>query len=192
MLLHSEHFKCCFLLHAKKKNQAILLRQATIRKPLPHQTEKDLLRQWTKTLPTLTMRFPVQVLLTAEFRCHRFWSNNRFLSKSQWKLILNFDETTACVNGTRMIQNISGGLIRNMTSEQLITHKLRGNVQASFDNGTASNWQLVRQRIISLNNEIYDVTIKGGTSVNSTSNVGIWGTNRLEVPSMLPFLQRSF
>ncbi len=79
------------------------------------------------------------------------------------------------INGTHYITNVSGGRAWLNPS---VTHKVRGNTEVAFDNGTKRSWQVARVRTFTNNSGVLTATIAGDTTINGYSNVVVWGTNR--------------
>lgn len=79
------------------------------------------------------------------------------------------------INGVHFITNVTGG--RAYVSNNVI-HKVRGNTEVSFDNGTMRTWQVARKRTFTNNNGLLGLTVEGDTAVGGYNNVVVWGTNR--------------
>lgn len=85
-------------------------------------------------------------------------------------------------NGTYLITNVDGGLVRNLKANTYVTHKINGTMNISFDDGTQRSWTITRQRIIGL-------TITGGAYImvsgygvnDSFNNISVTGKNRAGV-----------
>lgn len=82
------------------------------------------------------------------------------------------------INGSHIITNVSGGLLRNLASVGTITHTIESpGVTITFDNGTQRLWQVAKQRVFTYNNGIV-VTTSGTHTDGNTSGISEWGTNR--------------
>lgn len=79
------------------------------------------------------------------------------------------------INGTHYLTNMTGGKV---WINQQVTHRVRGNTQVTFDNGTQRNWQVARLRTFTNNSGLLTATVAGDTTVGGYSNVVVWGTNR--------------
>ncbi len=80
-------------------------------------------------------------------------------------------------NGTHVITNVNGGTIAGITTNMII-HKIRGNVSITFDDGTVRSWSVARKRSYYLTSGAYTESLTGDTTVNTYSNVTMWGINR--------------
>ena len=80
-------------------------------------------------------------------------------------------------NGTHVITNVNGGAIANITTNTVV-HKIRGNISITFDDGTVRSWSIARKRSYYLTSSQLTESLTGDTTVNTYSNVTMWGTNR--------------
>lgn len=86
------------------------------------------------------------------------------------------------INGSHIITNVSGGLLRNLASVGTITHTIESaGITITFDNGTQRSWQIAKKRVFSYNNGIVLTTTGTHTDGNSTG-ISEWGTNRFGNP----------
>ncbi len=88
------------------------------------------------------------------------------------------DNKSITLNGTKTMTNITGGLLKNLSSLQHITHTITSSqITITFEDGTMRTWQIARQRDFTYNNGIV-VSESGTHTEGNTSNVAEWGTNR--------------
>ena len=82
------------------------------------------------------------------------------------------------INGSKIITNVTGGLIRELATTGPITHTINSpGMSITFDNATQRQWQIAKQRIFSYNNGIVMTTT--GTHTDGTiTGISEWGTNR--------------
>lgn len=91
---------------------------------------------------------------------------------------------TMTITGTHTVTNITGGLAKsvllNPSAYPIVTHKITGNMQITFDTskGGVRTWQL--NRLVSWANTsgVLSMTVSGNENVDGFDNVSIWGTNR--------------
>jgi hypothetical protein len=94
------------------------------------------------------------------------------------KIVRVADNKTATINGTKVITNVSGGLLTDLPGKT-ITHTITSSgITISFDNGTQRTWQIARQRVYTYSNG-FVATITGLHTEGNVSNIAEWGTNRL-------------
>lgn len=80
------------------------------------------------------------------------------------------------LNGSLNITNISGGRI---TMNSSVTHRIRGKIQFTFDDGETNRvWNVACNRFITTTANNYTITIEGDTSINGLNNIVAWGLNR--------------
>ena len=85
------------------------------------------------------------------------------------------------ITGTHTVTNVSGGLLIHLPTEAPITHTITSeNMKVSFDNGTARNWNVAKQRVYTYNNGAV-LTIIGTHSEGDETGIAEWGTNRAGV-----------
>ena len=88
------------------------------------------------------------------------------------------DNKSITINGSKVITNVSGGLLRNLASLGTITHTIVSpGMTITFDNGSQRIWQIAKQRVFTYNNGIV-ITTTGTHTDGSTTGISEWGTNR--------------
>lgn len=97
-------------------------------------------------------------------------------------------------NGTKTLTNLTGGLLSNLSSVPNVTHKVRGNITITFDDGTERNWWIARNNNYDYNGGNIRLTTAGDSLIgNVLCTIG--GTNRLgyaftvEAPSAIVALE---
>jgi hypothetical protein len=88
------------------------------------------------------------------------------------------DNKTFTFNGTHTVTNVSGGRLAEITSGTPLVHKIRANMQLTFDDGTTRTWGAARVRTFTLSNNVLSTQVVGDTAVSGYSNVAEWGINR--------------
>jgi len=88
------------------------------------------------------------------------------------------DNKSIRLNGTATITNVTGGLVKNLSSLGTITHDINsGLIKVTFDNNTSRSWQIARRRTFTYDNGIV-LTITGTHSDGSNTTIAEWGINR--------------
>jgi len=88
------------------------------------------------------------------------------------------DNKNVTINGTQTYTNVSGGLLINLPTLNTITHRVSSSgINVSFNDGTARNWQVDKQRVFTYNNGVV-ITTSGLHTVGNVTQVAEWGTNR--------------
>ena len=86
------------------------------------------------------------------------------------------------INGSEVITNVTGGLLRNLASLGTITHTITSSgITITFDNNTQRSWQIAKQRVYTYSNGIV-VSTTGTHTDGSTTGISEWGTNRFGNP----------
>lgn len=82
------------------------------------------------------------------------------------------------VTGTHLVTNTSGGLVAELATSQPVIHTIVSeNMKVSFDNGTAREWNVAKQRTYTYNNGAV-LTIAGIHQDGDDLTIAEWGTNR--------------
>ena len=100
------------------------------------------------------------------------------LTFNTYKVTRLSDNKSITLNGTHSITNVSGGLLATITPGNPRVHKIRANLQLTFDDGTQRTWQAARTRTYNIANNIVTDQVTGDTTINGYSNVAMWGVNR--------------
>jgi hypothetical protein len=88
------------------------------------------------------------------------------------------DSKSITINGTKTITNVTGGILKDLSSRGTITHAINGtDLSLTFDNGTKRTWQVAKQRVFTFNNGIV-ITTTGTHKEGAVSGISEWGTNR--------------
>lgn len=82
-------------------------------------------------------------------------------------------------NGTHSVTNVNGGGWGQLLLGTSIIHKVRADMQISFDDSTACSWKFAKVRTYHFMSGQLKATIAGDTIINSHTNVAVWGVNRL-------------
>lgn len=97
---------------------------------------------------------------------------------SALKITRIVDNKSITVNGSRVITNVSGGLLRNLATLGTITHTVSSSsMSITFDDGTQRTWQVAKKRVFTYNNGIV-ITTSGNYNDGTYNNISEWGTNR--------------
>jgi len=85
------------------------------------------------------------------------------------------------INGTKLFENVSGGLVLNLGngSTSTVIHKVSGVILATFDDTSTRTWHISRQRTFTgiFPNQVVMTTDGFGTE-STYSNLEAWGINR--------------
>ncbi|MBX3256491.1 MAG: hypothetical protein KF862_20310 [Chitinophagaceae bacterium] len=88
------------------------------------------------------------------------------------------DNKSIIINGTQTYTNVSGGLLKDLSSLESITHAITSDhLSVTFDNSTTRTWQVARQHVFTYSNGIV-ITASGTHTEGDQANVAEWGTNR--------------
>ncbi len=97
---------------------------------------------------------------------------------SNLKITRLSDNKSITLNGTHVITNVSGGLVKNLASTGTITHTISSNnMSVTFDNGSQRTWQVSKQRVFTYDNGIV-ITTTGTYNDGTNNDIAEWGTNR--------------
>ncbi|MFA6152240.1 MAG: hypothetical protein WC716_13020 [Chitinophagaceae bacterium] len=82
------------------------------------------------------------------------------------------------LNGNHTIKNVSGGLLKSLSSTGTIKHEIGSTgINITFDDGTTRSWKVAKQRTFTYSSGIVISTI-GIHSDGSRSDIAEWGINR--------------
>lgn len=91
------------------------------------------------------------------------------------------DNKSIVLNGTKIITNVSGGLLLDLSSLGSITHTISSdNMSITFSNGSQRAWHIAKQRVFTYNNGIV-ITTTGTHTDGANTGISEWGTNRFGV-----------
>jgi hypothetical protein len=90
------------------------------------------------------------------------------------------DNKTITFNGSKTITNVTGGLLKNLSSLLTITHTIAANLTIAYPNGRTADWNVSKQRVFTYNSGI-EITTTGTETQDTLSNIAEWGTNRFGV-----------
>lgn len=84
-------------------------------------------------------------------------------------------------NGTHSMTNVNGGGVIQLYLGTPIIHKIRANMQLTFDDSTSRTWRAAEIQTLSSVSGSGQVkaTIIGDTTMGGHSNVAFWGINRM-------------
>jgi hypothetical protein len=86
------------------------------------------------------------------------------------------DKKTIVLNGTKTITNVSGGLLKDLSSLHTITHSITGILKVDFENGTNRTWNVSKDRVFTCDKGIV-INTTGTYSDGTDNNIAEWGTN---------------
>lgn len=88
------------------------------------------------------------------------------------------------IGGTKVVTNVNGGLVNMLTpGGTSIIHKITGNMNVTFEDGTSKTWAIYRQREILITAAgIPTIKISGFGTVDGVENVVVAGINRAGNP----------
>ena len=82
------------------------------------------------------------------------------------------------INGAEVITNVSGGLLKNLSSLGTITRTVNSDgLTITFDNATQRTWMIARKRVYTYDNGIV-ITTTGTHTDGTITGISEWGTNR--------------
>jgi len=92
------------------------------------------------------------------------------------------DGKSITLNGSKVITNVSGGLLRELSTVGTITHAITSpGITLTFDDGSQRSWQVAKQRVFTYNGGMV-ITTTGTHADGGVSNISEWGTNRFGNP----------
>ena len=88
------------------------------------------------------------------------------------------DNKSLTFNGAKVITNVSGGLLRNLSTIGTVTHSINSaGMSITFDDGSQRTWQIAKQRVFTYSNGIV-ISTTGTHSEGGVSGISEWGSNR--------------
>jgi len=84
------------------------------------------------------------------------------------------------INSTKTFTNVTGGFIFMLGHNgfDALVHRIEGNINVSFNNGTARSWSVARQRTYTGTRGNLLLTVDGFGTSGDYTNLVTWGTNR--------------
>lgn len=142
------------------------------------------------TAQQLTITFDGETVCNGRIRSGSVTA--RLVNGDRWKdidarLLLTFNNVKVnyvstdiefTYNGTKTITNLTGGLLSNLSGLPNVTHKVRGNITVTFDDGTERNWWIARSNTYDYNAGNIRLTSAGDSIIGNIVHT-IGGTNRL-------------
>jgi hypothetical protein len=87
------------------------------------------------------------------------------------------DNKSIVLSGTKVITNVSGGLLVDLATLQTITHTITGSLKIVFQSGLTRTWNVSKQRMFTYDNGIV-ITTTGTYSDGTDNDIAEWGTDR--------------
>ena len=111
------------------------------------------------------------------------------VSLQNLKITRVVDNKSMTFNGTRILTNVSGGRLIQLSTLGTIMHTVTSNnMSITFDDNTSRAWQVARKRVFTYNNGVV-LTITGTHSDGGITGISEWGTNRLNRPFVTAITQ---
>lgn len=84
------------------------------------------------------------------------------------------------INSKKNFTNVTGGYpgLLGQSGFDTLIHKIEGQMQVSFNNGTSRLWSVAKQRTLTGENDNYTLTVEGFGTSGTYTNLVAWGTNR--------------
>jgi len=96
--------------------------------------------------------------------------------------IKNVSNKNITFNGTKYIENVTGGFVKNLAQDDSITHKIftesLSPISITFDDGSKANWNIARKKVIKKLVTGLSINISGFGSPLNYTNVSEWGNTR--------------
>lgn len=93
------------------------------------------------------------------------------------KIVRTADKKTLTLNGTQTYTNVSGGLLFQLATKNIVHSITSSNMSVTFDNGDARVWSIAKQRAYSYNSGAV-LSVSGTHTEGSVGNIAEWGANR--------------
>jgi hypothetical protein len=104
------------------------------------------------------------------------------ITATNLKITRVVDQKSITINGSKVITNVSGGLLYELSTIGSVTHTITSTgITITFDNNTQRSWQIAKKRVFSYDNGVV-ITTTGTYSDGGTTGISEWGTNRLGNP----------
>lgn len=103
------------------------------------------------------------------------------LTFNNYKVTYVSNNKSLTFNGTHSVTNVNGGGWLQLYLGTPIVHKVRANMQLTFDDGTTRTWMAAEKRTLNYNNvtEVLKASTIGDTIISGHANVAFWGINRI-------------
>lgn len=103
------------------------------------------------------------------------------LTFNNYKVTYVSNNKSLTFNGTHSVTNVNGGGWLQLYFGTPIVHKVRANMQLTFDDGTTRTWMAAEKRTLSYNNvtEVLKASTIGDTTLGGHVSVAFWGVNRI-------------
>lgn len=115
------------------------------------------------------------------FDSNTFWGQEDAevsISFNNFKVTRARDNKSVTINGALTYTNITGGYLKNLSSQSTIVHTVEGDLSVTFDNTAARTWSVAKEKTFTYNNGIV-ASVKGLHTAGNENNIAEWGTNRL-------------
>lgn len=100
------------------------------------------------------------------------------LECQNYTVLFEVNNQTLVFNGTIVVTNINGGQVYEaITLKNTITHKIRGSINITFDNGKTRTWQIFKRRTYSAENGKIE-NLEAQLAADSTGNIAEVGTTK--------------
>lgn len=103
------------------------------------------------------------------------------LTFNAYKVTYVSNNKSLTLNGTHKVTNVNGGGWVQLYFGTPIVHKVRADMQLTFDDGTTRTWKAAEKRTLTYNNvtEVLKASTIGDTILSGHANVAFWGVNRI-------------
>lgn len=100
------------------------------------------------------------------------------LDYQNYTVLFEVNNQTLVFNGTIVVTNLNGGLMyETLTKKSTIEHKIRGNLNITFDNGSTRTWQIFKKRSYSASNGKVE-NLQARLAADSTGNIAEVGVTK--------------
>ena len=93
------------------------------------------------------------------------------------KVTRKSDNKSITINGSHSLVNVSGGLMKDLFTHDIIHTISSSNMSITFDDGSQRTWQVARKRVYSITNG-GTITITGNHTDGAVNGIAEWGTDR--------------
>ena len=100
------------------------------------------------------------------------------LDYQNYTVLFEVNNQTLVFNGSILVTNVNGGLIyETITKQTTIEHKIRGNLNITFDNGKTRSWQVFKRRTYSAANGQIE-NLEAQIAADSSGNIAEVGITK--------------